>query len=164
MSFNLVESAKGLFNNELVSGASNFLGESETSISKAVTGVVPTILSGLINKTTTHEGIAAITEQVNEQHDSGILNKLGGFLGNDGSLLNKGTGLLSNLFGNKLSGIVSLISNFSGIKSSSATSLLSMALPAVLGLIGKHASSTGTSVAAVLNSQKILLLQQCHLA
>lgn len=156
MSFNLIDAAKGLFTNELVSKASAYLGESETGVSKAITGIVPTVLSGLLGKTATHEGAGAVSQMVEEQHGAGILDSVGSFFGNDaGGLLSKGAGLLSGLFGNKADGITGLISGFSGIKSSSATSLLSMALPAVLGLIGKHSGGTGAgAVASLLNSQK----------
>jgi outer membrane protein OmpA-like peptidoglycan-associated protein len=156
MSFNLMDAAKGLFTNELLGKASSFLGESEGGISKAMTGIVPTVLSGLVSKTSTHEGAGAVAHMVDEQSNAGILGNLGGFFGNDGGgLLNKGAGLLSSLFGGKADGITSLISNFAGVKSSTATSLLSMALPAVLGLIGKHTSGGGASgIASLLSSQK----------
>ncbi len=156
MSFNLIDAAKGLFTNELVNKASAYLGESETGVSKAITGIVPSVLSGLLGKTATHEGAGAVAQMVEAEHGSGILDSLGSFFGNDtSSLLGKGAGLLSGLFGNKADGITGLISNFSGIKSSSATSLLSMALPAVLGLLGKHAGGTGASgIASLLSSQK----------
>jgi outer membrane protein OmpA-like peptidoglycan-associated protein len=156
MSFNLMDAAKGLFTSELLGKASSFLGESEGGISKAMTGIVPTVLSGLVSKTSTHEGTGAVAHMVDEQSNAGILGNLGGFFGNDGGgLLNKGAGLLSSLFGGKADGITGLISNFAGVKSSTATSLLSMALPAVLGLIGKHTSGGGASgIASLLSSQK----------
>jgi outer membrane protein OmpA-like peptidoglycan-associated protein len=155
MSFNLIDAAKGLFTNELVSKASSFLGESESGVGKAVSGIVPTVLSGLVSKSGSHDGAGTIAQMVGEQHSSGILNNLGSFFGNEGGgLLNKGAGLLSGLFGGKLDGITGLISNFAGIKSSSSTSLLSMALPAVLGLLGKHSSGGASGIASLLSSQK----------
>lgn len=155
MSFNLVDAAKGLFTSELVSKASSFLGESETGVSKAVSGILPTVLSGLVSKSSTHEGAGTIASMMEEQHGSGILDNLGSFFGNDGgSLLNKGAGLLSGLFGNTTNGVTGLISNFAGIKSSSSSSLLSMAIPAILGLLGKHSSGGASGVASLLSSQK----------
>ena len=156
MSFNLIDAAKGLFTNELVGKASAYLGESESGVSKAMSGILPTVLSSLVNKSATHEGAGAVAQMVDDHHNSGILGNLGGFFGNDNSgLLNKGAGLLSGLFGNKSDVITSLISNFAGIKSSSSSSLLSMALPAVLGLLGKHSSGSGASgIASLLSSQK----------
>lgn len=154
MSFNLVDAAKDLFTNELIGKASSFLGESETGVSKAVSGIVPTVLSGLVNKAASHEGAGAVANMVSE-HGDGLLSTLGNFFGSDnGGLLNKGAGLLSGLFGGKVDGITSLISNFSGIKSSSSSSLLSMALPALLGLLGKHSSGGASGIASLLSSQK----------
>ncbi|MGG9960238.1 DUF937 domain-containing protein [Ferruginibacter sp. SUN106] len=153
MSFNLIDAAKALFTDELVSKASAYLGESETGVSKAISGILPTVISGLADKAATHGGAASVANLVSEQHNSGVLDNLAGFFGNNsGSLLNKGAGLLSNLFGHKVDGITSLISDFSGIRNSSATSLLSMAVPAVLGLLGKHSNNTG--IASLLSSQK----------
>ena len=156
MSFNLIDAAKGLFTNELVNKAGAYLGESESGVTKAISGILPTVLSSLVNKTATHEGAGTVADMVEENHSSGILNNLGGFFGNDnGGLLNKGAHLLSGLFGGNSNTVTNLISNFAGVKTSSASSLLSMAVPAILGLLGKHASGNGASgIAALLSSQK----------
>lgn len=77
------------------------------------------------------------------------------FFGTDGgALLNKGAGLFSSLFGSKADAVNGLISNFSGIKSSSAGALMSMALPAVLGLLGKNTTGGASGIASLLSSQK----------
>lgn len=156
MSFNLIDAAKGLFTNELVNKAGAYLGESEAGVTKAISGILPTVLSSLLNKTATQEGTGIVTNMVAENHTSGILNNLGSFFGNDnGGLLNKGANLLSGLFGGNSNTITNLISNFAGVKTSSASSLLSMAVPAVLGLLGKHSSGSGASdIVSLLSSQK----------
>jgi OmpA-OmpF porin, OOP family len=158
MSFNLLDAAKGLFTNELVGKASSFLGESESGVTKALSGILPSVVGGLIDKSSTNDGANMIANIAGEQHNSGILGNLGSFFGNDGgSLLNKGAGLLSGLFGDKTNGLISLISNFAGVKSSTSSSLLSMAAPMVLGLLGKHAASSnlgGSGIASLLSSQK----------
>lgn len=156
MSFNLIDAAKGLFTNELVNKAGAYLGESESGVTKAISGILPTVLSSLVNKTATHEGAATISQMVNDQQSDAILDNLGNFFGNDnGGLLNKGANLLSGLFGSNSNTVTNLISNFAGVKTSSASSLISMAVPAVLGLLGKHSSGNGASgIASLLNSQK----------
>jgi outer membrane protein OmpA-like peptidoglycan-associated protein len=158
MSFNLVDAAKGLFSSDLVSKASSFLGESEGGVNKAMSGILPTVLSGLISKVGTSDGAETVAKLAAEQHDAGLLSNLGSFFGGDNSsLLSKGAGMLSGLFGNKTDGITGLLSNFAGVKSSSVTSLLSMAAPALLGFLGKHAASNGLSasgLASFLGSQK----------
>ncbi len=158
MSFNLLDAAKGLFTNELVGKASSFLGESESGVTKALGGILPSVLGGLIDKSSNNDGANMIANAASEQHNSGLLGNLGGFFGNDSSsLLNKGAGLLSGLFGDKTNGLISLISNFAGVKSSTSSSLLSMAAPMVLGMLGKHAASSNmgaSGIASLLSSQK----------
>jgi outer membrane protein OmpA-like peptidoglycan-associated protein len=158
MSFNLVDAAKGLFTNELVGKASSFLGESEGGVTKAIGGILPSLISGMVGKAGTNDGAATIANLAAEQHNGGVLGSVGNFFGNDGGgMLNKGAGLLSGLFGDKVGGLTSLLSNFAGLRSSSITSLLSMAAPAILGLLGKHAATNnmGTSgIASLLSSQK----------
>ena len=158
MSFNLFDAVKGLFTSELVGKASSYLGESESGVTKAIGGILPSLLSGFVNKAATTSGSTELLNAATEQHQSGIMENLGGFFGNDGgSNLNKGSKLLSSFFGDKANGLTGLISNFSGIKSSSANTLLSMAAPTVLGFLGKHATDNklnASGLAGMLSSQK----------
>lgn len=158
MSFNLVDAAKGLISSELVNKAGTFFGESDSGISKALSGILPTMLGGLADKTSSTDGAAMVAQLAGEQNQSGILDNLGSFFGNDSqSLLGKGAGLLSGIFGDKVNGLTNLFSSFSGIKSSSATSLLGMIAPVVLGFLGRHASTNNLNaggLATLLSSQK----------
>jgi outer membrane protein OmpA-like peptidoglycan-associated protein len=158
MSYHLIETAKGLFTDELVGKIASYFGESESGVSKAISAVIPSVVTGLADKATTATGIDTITKLAQEYHQSGILNSLESFLNtNNNDLLNKGTSLVSSLFGNNTSGQLStLVSNFSGVKSSSASSLFGITLPAILALLGRHAenSSVGnSSISTALSSQ-----------
>ncbi len=151
---NLIEVAKSLFTNELVSKAGASLGESEFGITKALSALVPTVLSSVINKSSTTDGANAIAQMANEQYNSGIMDNISSLLSGGGSGV---SGLLSGLFGNKTDVIGSLISNFAGVKSSSSSSLLSLVAPALLSLIGKHAAGNNlnaSSLASFLGGQK----------
>ncbi|MBX9782790.1 MAG: DUF937 domain-containing protein [Chitinophagaceae bacterium] len=158
MSFNLFDSVKGLFTNELIGKAASMLGENESGIIKAIGGTLPTVLSSLLSKSSNTDGAADIFNMAREAAGSGILNNIGGLLGssggsNMGGLLN----MASGLFGDKLGGLGKLISGFSGIKESSAGSLLSMAVPTVLGFLGKHSADNNlnaSGLASMLSSQK----------
>jgi hypothetical protein len=81
---------------------------------------LPSVIGGFINKLSSNEGANTIAHLAGEQNNSGILGNIGSFFGDGGGLLNKGAGLLSGLFGNKTDGLIGLISNFAGIKSSSS--------------------------------------------
>ena len=50
MALNLLDTVNGLFNNDLVNKAASSLGESEGGIKKAISGIVPSVLAGLLNK------------------------------------------------------------------------------------------------------------------
>jgi hypothetical protein len=129
---NLIEVAKGLFTNELVNKASTSFGESESGITKALGALVPTVLSSVINKSSTAEGANAVAQMANEQYKTGIMDNIGSLLSGGGSGI---SGLLSGLFGNKTDLIGNLISNFAGVKSSTSSSLLSLVAPALLSLM-----------------------------
>lgn len=151
---NLIEVAKGLFTNELVNKASTSFGESESGITKALGALVPTVLSSVINKSSTPEGANTVAQMANEQYKTGIMDNIGSLLSGGGSGI---SGLLSGLFGNKTDLIGNLISNFAGVKSSTSSSLLSLVAPALLSLIGKHAAGNNLnagSLASFLGSQK----------
>ncbi|MDZ7613776.1 MAG: DUF937 domain-containing protein [Flavobacteriaceae bacterium] len=84
-----------------------------------------------------------------------VLSSLPSLLSGSGNAatLGAGTNMLNMLFGNKQSGLFDLISSFAGIKSSSATKLMGMAAPMVLGMIGKSGLNAG-SLIKLLSSQK----------
>ncbi len=158
MSFNLLDTVKGYIGNELVSKAAGHLGESESGISKALGGILPSILGGVVSKATSGgEGASGIMDMAKGALGSGLLGNLGSFFGGGDSILSKGAGLLSGLFGDKAGGITNAISSFAGIKESSASHLMSMAAPAALGAIGKHATDNNLDaggLSSMLASQK----------
>lgn len=161
MSFNLLDVVKCQFNNDLVNKAASFLGENESGVNKALSGVIPAVLGGLVSKGTSGAtGANEVLSSAKEVHSSGIFSNLGGLLGN-GNILSKGADLLKGLLGDKASGIVNAIAGFAGIKASSANSLMSMAAPAVLSSVGKHATENNLGASGLmdmLSSQKSNIL------
>ncbi len=159
--FNLLEMAKSYFNNELVSKASSALGESEGGISKAISAAIPSIIGTIADKASSSDGATAVANMATEQHHAGILDSIGGFLHHDTSsnLLSKSSGMITSLFGNggQSNMLTNLISNFAGVKSSSVGTLLSMAVPTILGLLGRHTADNNISaggLGSLLSSQK----------
>jgi outer membrane protein OmpA-like peptidoglycan-associated protein len=159
MSFNLLELSKNLFTTELVSKASAYLGEKEGNVSKAISSIIPSLLGIFAEKTASPAGTASLSTMISNQINSGSHNNLGSFFGNDGgSLLNKGANMARELFGNKLDKLTNTISGHADIKPSSTTSLLSMAVPAVLGMLGKVSSENAGNVSSLLKDQKSSIL------
>ena len=159
MSVNLIEMAKSLFANEVSSRAATAFGESEAGISNAFSALVPTIFNGLLQKSNTTEGAETIARLAQENAQGGLFDNLGSLLGgsDNSGWLGRGGSLVSSIFGNKVDGIVNLISNFAGIKSNSSSSLLSLAVPAILGFLGKYMRTNNlnaSGLSSLLSGQK----------
>jgi OmpA-OmpF porin, OOP family len=160
--FNLLDMAKSYFNNEIVNKASASLGESEGGISKAISALLPSVIGGLSDKASSGtDGAAAVAKMATEQHESGILGSIGNFLHHDSnsSLLSQSSGLISSLFGNggQSNMLTTLISSFAGVKGSSVGTIMSMAVPTILGLLGRHTAENNIPVsglASMLGEQK----------
>jgi outer membrane protein OmpA-like peptidoglycan-associated protein len=148
---NLLDSVTGLITPDLVGKAASFLGESESGVTKALGGIAPAVLQGIIGSAG-KDGGAGILDMAKQAAGSGILDNLGGLFGSENSsMMSLGANLLSGLFGGKSNMLASLISGFSGIKTSSSNSLLSALAPMALGLVGKHVLSNGLSAGSLLS-------------
>ena len=151
---------KEQFTGAVVSKIGDFLGESHEGTTSAMGSVLPMILGGLMQKGASTQGAGDIMNMLkNDGHDGSILDNLGGILGGDNStgLLSAGSGILGSLFGDKIGGIASLISSVSGLKGGSASSLMSLAAPILMGVLGKQVNTSGLGVsglASLLMGQK----------
>ncbi|MEO6315569.1 MAG: OmpA family protein [Chitinophagaceae bacterium] len=155
MSFNLLDSVKGILGNDLISNAAALFGENATNTQKAMSGIVPSVLAGILNKAGSGD-VGGIYNLAKSAADSGLAANMNGLLANT-TLLSKGADMLKAVFGNKMSDVTNTIASFAGIKSTSAASLLSIAAPAALGALGDHAKSTNMSMNGMLsflNTQK----------
>lgn len=160
MSFNLLDSVKDLFTNDLTAKMAGSFGESEGGIQKAISGAIPAVLAGLLNKAGTSDGASGILNLSKDAAGSGILGNLGSFAGGN-NIVNKGLEWLKKIFGDKADNIISLISGFAGIRESSAASVLSVAAPAALGSLGKEVTQKNLGVSgltSMLASQKDSIL------
>ncbi|MBL0052586.1 MAG: DUF937 domain-containing protein [Bacteroidetes bacterium] len=161
MAFNIIDMASGYLTNEVISKASSFLGENESSTAKAVSTAIPTLVAGLMNKASDSNGASMIFNLLNSGNNNGsMLNNLSSMFGGGdetNNLVSKGAGLMDTLFGSKSSGVADLLSSTSGISSKSSSSLLAMLAPVVMNLFGKEVASNGLDLrgfTSLLGSQK----------
>jgi OmpA-OmpF porin, OOP family len=155
MSIDLLGLVKDQLTSAAVGKISEFLGESSENTQSAVSAAMPTLLGGIMEKASTTEGAGSILNLLKDGgHDGSLLGNLSGLLGSgDGisGLLSGGSGIISSLLGDKVGGIVDLIANVSGIKKSSSSSLLSLAAPILMGVLGKQVSSQGLGLSGLAN-------------
>ena len=148
MSINLLDMLKDQVTGSLAKQASSFLGESEANVASGLGSAFPALLGSVINKSTEPSGASGLMDMIGGL-DMDMLGDIGGLFGgganNVNGLLNSGGGIVESLLGDKMGGIVNLISKVSGLKSGNSSSLLKMAAPFLMGIIGKQIKGKGLS-------------------
>ena len=171
MAVNLLDLAKSYLSDKVVGQISSMLGESQSNTQKALDGALPAILSGIIQKSSEPGGTSSIMDLVGEvmtpnrsagdviSPTGGILGQLGNLLTNSGqssNLLSMGSTIIQSLFGDKAGAIAGAVSSYSGIKQSSASSLMSIAGPILLSVLGNKLTDTNSGasgLSSLLSSQ-----------
>jgi OmpA-OmpF porin, OOP family len=161
MAENLIEKITGYLTPDVISKASAYLHESPANTSTAMSGAVPALLGGVASLASTPTGATQLSGLLSSgNHDGSILNNLSNLFGGGTgttAALHQGQGLLSTLFGDRVDTVTSTIAGQSGLGKSSASSLMALAAPLVMGVIGRLRSTQGlnpTGLANLLTSQK----------
>jgi OOP family OmpA-OmpF porin len=159
MATDLIDTVKSYLTPEVTQKLATLVGESPANTREAMDSGIPTLLAGLTNFASTGDGATQLTNMINRGDYGNILNNLSSLLSGGNatqSMLSTGRDLLGTLFGGRLSAVIDLLANATGLKSSSTSSLLSLAAPLILGILGKQGLSP-TSLLSLLTGQKDLL-------
>lgn len=155
MSQSLLEQLGSLVTPDVLQSLSKLTGEPQAAISKGLGAAFPTLLNGLLQGS----GNAGLMQQVASAITGGgaptWLGSLGSLLAAGklpGSAWAMGSQLLSTLYSNKLDGVTGAIASFAGLRPTGATSVLGLAAPMVLGLLGNRMGQSGGVSAAGLAS------------
>lgn len=161
MAVNLVELAKGYLTPDIIQKAGSFVGESESATQKAMNGIVPTLIAAFANQASTTSGAEKLSRMLDAgKYDGSALNNLSSlFSGGETTqkTITQGKDILSSLLGNKTEGLIDQIARFAGIRTGSASSLLALAVPLIMNLLGRQRSTIGQSpsaLASLLGEQK----------
>lgn len=146
MSINLLEMVTGAIGKDFAPLAGQMFGESSAAAGNTMQQVLPTIIAGLANKGSSSGGASGLLGLLNSpQVDGGLLSNVAGMLGGSSSnnaLLKAAPALIEQLFGaNKLGGIADAIGSMANVRSSSASGILSLAIPLVMGWLKNHATA-----------------------
>jgi outer membrane protein OmpA-like peptidoglycan-associated protein len=142
---NILEITRFAFQGDTMQRLSSVLHESQSATRTGIEAAIPASLAGLAAHATSEQKAADL---------------LGAFRGGDfphadasevtrmvddpvatARLAESGQGFLSRLFGGRLSGIVDALAGQAGVSRSSASTLLGLAAPLVLGAVSKEAQS-----------------------
>lgn len=149
MSLNIIDLIRGQLGPALISQSATQLGESESSVSKAVSVLLPSVITALAD----NADKPGVQTTITNPSSSGLLgNLLGGTAGN--SMV---ATVLTAIFGDRVPNLVNSVSEYAGVSNTSANSLLYTVTGAAIGSIGKYAEDQhmdGTAISSLLRDQR----------
>lgn len=150
---NILDSLKGLVTDELVSKAAGALGEDSGAISKVMQGAIPSVLGGLLGSDSKNHGALSGLFGQAAQEENLMSNILGGLSGGgnnaSGGIMDS---LISGIFGDKVGGIVNILTNLGGFKNAgSSKSILGMVGSLAASYFGKKMMKDGLGFGSILN-------------
>lgn len=160
MSGSLLDSLSQMVTPDLLSQAASALGENQGGVTRGIGAVLPMLLGGVATRATDTNFASSLFKLVTDPGtDLGALGNVANMLspGASSPAQSLGSQLLSSLFGNNVGAVGNALAGYAGIRPQSANSLLSMAAPMVLGLLGKQVKSGGlnvSSLTSLLTGQK----------
>ena len=162
----LMDTVKDYLTPDVMKQISSVAGETPENTKRAMESIVPTLLSGAAKLAESPGGDNQLINLINKQtSDGNILNNLGDQLSGGNAtqrFMSSGGNIIKALFGGKLNSVIDTLASSVGIKGSAISSLLSIAAPLVLGVLGKERSARGlgaTGVASLLAGEKSFLSQ-----
>ncbi len=156
----LLESLQSYLTPGVIHSASSLVGESESSTRQTMNGAVAGVLHGITNMASSREGAGNLTSLVREGGFSSSLDNMGSLLGGGNAttnMLSSGQQLLGKIFGNNASSVAEAVGKSGGVRTASATKLMSLAAPLVMGVLGKRAAAQrldSSGLANLLMSEK----------
>lgn len=164
MAVHILSIFQDLVGDQLADHASNFLGESKDNTSTALSSILPSILGGLVAKSNRPDGASSILDFIrNEGLDGSMLDGIGNILavGQDtNTYLERGSGMLNFIFGSNsdvLGSIIEVVTGQAGVAKNSVSSLLNMAAPLLMSLLGrltKKDKLDSAGIASLLDDQR----------
>lgn len=144
---------KDKLTDSVIEKVSGFLGEHPEKIGPALNSAVPIVMGGIIRSASTEEGAGKVMDVLKDGgHTGEILDDLTSLLGNFDKtqlLITIGSNIFNHFSGNKGNSIVEKLSSLNGIRKTSASSLVGLAAPLVLGALGKVVGKEGLGVSGL---------------
>src|SRR5262249_25138005 len=162
MATDLVGLVQGVLNSSVVDQIGKVVGEPPAKTQAAVSGAVPSVLAGVLNEMGASPGGAGqIVSTLTHNRFDRVVGIVPSMLGNGSGgsvdqLMGMGKRVLGSLFGDKLGAVSGALAGSSGVSTASATSILGIAAPAVMGMLGKQLGSnpSPSGLLGLLSSSK----------
>ncbi|HEY4155930.1 MAG TPA: DUF937 domain-containing protein [Puia sp.] len=150
MSLNLIDSIKSLLSGDPLGKAAGMLGEDPGNVQRAVDGIIPSILTGVLHRAGSGD-VHGVMNLAVDAAKNGIPENLGALVGSGEGFNPLASAILNGLFGDKVSGLTAAISSFSRISNKSASALLNVTAPASMAVLGKQVIDSNLNSAGLLS-------------
>jgi outer membrane protein OmpA-like peptidoglycan-associated protein len=150
MTTSLIDSAMNLATPDLTSKIASSLGEPVDGVSTALAGGLNSMLLGVLGKTADPSAMRSVFNLVTDPANDGrVLDNPGALVGApEGAVSSLGGQFLSNVFGARGTGVNDVLARTSGLRVESMSSLMRLAAPLLLGVLGKRARDDGLNAAS----------------
>jgi len=150
MATDLIGLVQGVLNSGVIDQIGKVVGEPQGKTQAAVNGAVPSVLAGVLNGIGSSPGgagqiLSSLTRGGFDQALNNLPAMLGGGSSSVDQLVGMGKQVLGSLFGDKLGGVGGALASSSGVNTSSGQSILAMAAPAVMAMLGKQLGTSPTA-------------------
>lgn len=136
---------------EAVNQISQNVGADQSMVSSAIQAALPMLINGLANNASTPQGAESLNSALEQDHDGGILDNLGGlsnmiFGGGQAAPPPRQAdagGILGHIFGQNQGQVTQQVSNQSGLNMGQVAQILMFLAPIVMGYLGRQKQQQG---------------------
>jgi hypothetical protein len=140
----LIDLVNEQLDDNAVSQLSQQLGVDPNTTRQAVPAALTALLGGLSHNAAQPAGAEQLLGALTKDHDGSVLDNLGGLLGGGGAVLGQqGAGILGHIFGSRQPSVANQVGRASGLNAATASQLLMMLAPLVLGALGRAQRQRG---------------------
>jgi outer membrane protein OmpA-like peptidoglycan-associated protein len=159
MAFNVIEEASSAITPNVVKKLAEYFGENSANTQAALNAIVPSIVGAAAKEASSPAGSMRLMELISpDRLNTDFLNDFSGFFGSSDAtqkLLSKGSALVTTLLGSNATSVARVVADAAKVRDSSASSLLGLVSPVVLGLLGREVARRGvpaTNLFSLLSS------------
>jgi OOP family OmpA-OmpF porin len=148
----MLDSFRELASPAILSIVTRQTNESESAIARGFSAAIPAMAATIANRSDDHDFMKNLTDLSSKAAADPDPLKGIGKIASAATGIDTTTptgGFLSGLFGHNLSGMVDSLANYAGIRTSSASSILSVCAPLILGYLGRMMRSENLSTTAL---------------
>lgn len=153
----LIELLNSDLGKQIISSVGQQAGTTEGETSSVLNSALPTLLNAMQNNASTEQGAGGLLGALlGGKHDGGLLDNLGGLMGNGGVDTEDGGKILGHVLGDNQANVENSISQSTGVSSDKIGMILKIAAPILMAFLANKARNSnvqnGTDLGGLLGS------------